>query len=103
MNKLDVVGKSVPQIDAMDKAMGKTKFVTDLVLPRMLYGRTLRSPYPHAKIKNIDTSKAKALTGVKAVMRIHRGLNSVLGLKTGRFLHPIRSDFMVMKLQLSLQ
>jgi CO/xanthine dehydrogenase Mo-binding subunit len=68
MNKLDVVGKSVPQIDAMDKAMGKTKFVTDLVLPRMLYGRTLRSPYPHANIKNIDTSKAKALTGVKAVV-----------------------------------
>jgi CO/xanthine dehydrogenase Mo-binding subunit len=68
MTKLNVVGKSVPQIDAMDKAMGKTKFVTDLVLPRMLYGRTLRSPYPHAHIKNIDTSKAKALTGVKAVV-----------------------------------
>ncbi len=68
MNKLDVVGKSVPQIDAMDKAMGKTKFVTDLVLPGMLYGRTLRSPYAHAKIKNLDTSKAKALSGVKAVV-----------------------------------
>jgi CO/xanthine dehydrogenase Mo-binding subunit len=68
MSNLDVVGKSYPQIDALEKAMGKTKFVTDLVLPRMLYGRVLRSPYPHAKIKNIDTSGARALTGVKAVV-----------------------------------
>jgi CO/xanthine dehydrogenase Mo-binding subunit len=68
MSNLDVVGKSYPQIDALEKAMGKTKFVTDLVLPRMLYGRVLRSPFPHAKIKNIDTSGAKALSGVKAVV-----------------------------------
>ncbi len=68
MSELDIVGKSYPQIDGMAKAMGKTKFVTDLVLPRMLYGRTLRSPYPHAKIKNIDTSKAERLDGVKAVV-----------------------------------
>ena len=68
MSNLDVVGKSYPQIDALEKAMGKTKFVTDLVLPRMLYGRVLRSPFPHAKIKHIDTSRAKALAGVKAVV-----------------------------------
>jgi CO/xanthine dehydrogenase Mo-binding subunit len=68
MNEFDIVGKSYPQIDGMQKAMGKTKFVTDLVLPGMLYGRTLRSPYPHAIIKNIDTSRAKALAGVKAVV-----------------------------------
>jgi len=68
MSELDIVGKSYPQIDGMQKAMGKTKFVTDLVLPGMLYGRTLRSPYPHASIKNIDTSRAKALAGVKAVV-----------------------------------
>ena len=36
MSKLDIVGKSYPQIDGMQKAMGKTKFVTDLVLPGML-------------------------------------------------------------------
>jgi 4-hydroxybenzoyl-CoA reductase alpha subunit len=68
MSELDIVGKSYPQIDGMQKAMGKTKFVTDLALPGMLYGRTLRSPYPHANIKKIDTSKAKALAGVKAVV-----------------------------------
>jgi CO/xanthine dehydrogenase Mo-binding subunit len=67
MNELDIVGKSYPQIDAMEKAMGKTKFVTDLVLPRMLFGRVLRSPLPHAKIKSIDTSRAETLAGVKAV------------------------------------
>ena len=68
MSELDIVGKSFPQIDGMEKATGRTKFVTDLVLPGMLYGRTLRSPYPHAGIKNIDTSRARALTGVKAVV-----------------------------------
>ena len=37
MSELDIVGKSYPQIDGMAKAMGKTKFVTDMVLPGMLY------------------------------------------------------------------
>ena len=67
MSDLDVVGKSHPQIDALEKTMGRTRFVSDLVLPHMLFGRILRSPYPHARIKNINTSKAEALPGVKAV------------------------------------
>lgn len=67
MSTLDVVGKSYPQIDALEKAMGKTRFVSDLVLPNMLYGRVLRSPHPHARIKHIDTRKAEALVGVHAV------------------------------------
>jgi len=68
MSQLDVVGKSFPQIAAQGKANGKTKFVTDLVLPRMLYGRVLRSPYAHARIRSIDTRRATALAGVKAVV-----------------------------------
>ncbi|RLB38241.1 MAG: xanthine dehydrogenase family protein molybdopterin-binding subunit [Deltaproteobacteria bacterium] len=68
MSDLQVMGKSYPQIDAMEKAMGKTTFVSDLVLPNMLYGRILRSPFPHAKILNINTAKARALPGVKAVV-----------------------------------
>jgi CO/xanthine dehydrogenase Mo-binding subunit len=68
MSQLDVVGKSIPQIAAREKACGHTKFVTDLTLPRMLHGRVLRSPYPHAKIHSIDTSRAEALPGVKAVV-----------------------------------
>ena len=68
MNDLNVVGKSYPQIDAMEKTLGKTRYVSDLVLPNMLYGRILRSPYAHARIRNIDTSRAEALLGVKAVV-----------------------------------
>jgi CO/xanthine dehydrogenase Mo-binding subunit len=68
MSQLDIVGKSFPQIAAREKATGETKFVTDLVLPRMLCGHVLRSPYPHARIISIDTAKAAALPGVKAVV-----------------------------------
>ena len=68
MSDLNVVGKSYPQIDALEKTMGKTRFVSDLVLPNMLYGRILRSPFPHARIKQIDTSRAETLLGVKAVV-----------------------------------
>jgi len=68
MSELNVVGKSYPQIDALEKTMGKTRFVSDLVLPNMLYGRILRSPFPHARIKQIDTSRAETLPGVKAVV-----------------------------------
>jgi CO/xanthine dehydrogenase Mo-binding subunit len=67
MDELNVVGKSVPQVDALEKAMGKTRFVSDLVLPGMLHGKILRSPYPHARILHIDTSRAERVRGVKAV------------------------------------
>jgi len=68
MKELDVVGKSYTQVDAIDKARGRTKFVSDLVLPNMLYGRILRSPFAHARILNIDTSRAERMLGVKAVV-----------------------------------
>jgi len=68
MDHLDVVGRSYPQIDAMEKAMGKTRFVSDLVRPNMLHGRILRSPHPHARIEHMDLAKAKSLAGVKAVV-----------------------------------
>lgn len=63
-----VVGKSVPQIDGVELITGEAKFADDIVLPRMLYGKILRSAHPHAKILNIDTSKAEKLPGVKAVI-----------------------------------
>ncbi|MBW1971422.1 MAG: xanthine dehydrogenase family protein molybdopterin-binding subunit [Deltaproteobacteria bacterium] len=68
MSEFDIVNKSYPQIDGLNKATGKTEFVSDLVLPNMLYGRVLRSPYAHARIDHIDISKAKSLRGVKAVI-----------------------------------
>lgn len=63
-----VIGKYVPRVDAVEKVTGTAKFYSDMKLPGMLFGKVLRSPYAHAKIKSIDASKAKKLPGVKAVI-----------------------------------
>lgn len=55
-------------MDAVGKVTGTLKFADDLFLPRMLFGKLLRSPHPHARVVSIDTSKALALEGVKAVL-----------------------------------
>jgi 4-hydroxybenzoyl-CoA reductase subunit alpha len=65
---LNVVGKPFRKVDARAKCVGQTKFADDIVLPRMLYCKILRSHLPHAVIKNIDVSKAIALPGVIAVL-----------------------------------
>jgi 4-hydroxybenzoyl-CoA reductase alpha subunit len=62
------VGKRVPKLDAPGKVTGQIAYGHDMKLPRMLYGKILRSEYAHARILNIDTSKAKALPGVRAVI-----------------------------------
>src|SRR3972149_6478196 len=61
-----VIGKPNPKVDAWDKCTGVTKFADDLVLPRMLHAKLLRSIVPHARITRIDTSKAEKLRGNKA-------------------------------------
>ncbi|MCL4879964.1 MAG: molybdopterin-dependent oxidoreductase [Anaerolineae bacterium] len=63
-----VIGHSVPPQEVREKVTGQAKYTDDYVFPGMLFGRTLRSPYPHAKILRIDTSRAKALPGVYAVL-----------------------------------
>jgi len=68
MEELFFVGKSVPRKDGVEKATGKALYTVDMVLPGMLWGKILRSPYPHAKILRIDTSRAERLPGVKAVI-----------------------------------
>jgi len=68
MKELSVVGKSIPRIDAKEKATGKAMFTEDFVMPRMLYGQVLRSPYPHARITRIDTSEAEKVPGVRTVI-----------------------------------
>jgi len=62
-----VIGKRLPLVDAVEKATGAARFVDDMYLPGMVYGKILRSPHAHAKIVKIDISKAEALSGVKAV------------------------------------
>src|SRR5512137_60323 len=66
----DVLGKrGVRRIDGYRKASGKAVYTRDILLPGMLYARWLTSPYPNAKIKKMDTTKAEALPGVRAVLR----------------------------------
>jgi 4-hydroxybenzoyl-CoA reductase alpha subunit len=73
MNKeeLSVVGKPLPKVDAWGKVTGDTRFADDFFLPRMAYAKIRRSDYPHALIKKIDTSRARALPGVYAVLTGH--------------------------------
>ena len=62
------IGTRPVRPDGVDKVTGRAKFGADMSLPGMLVGKVLRSPHPHARIKSIDTSKAAALPGVKAVV-----------------------------------
>jgi xanthine dehydrogenase molybdenum-binding subunit len=64
----NVVGEAKPRADAVAKVTGAAKYADDIVFPGMLFGATLRANIPHALIKKIDTSKARALPGVQAVL-----------------------------------
>src|SRR5271166_2848724 len=63
-----LIGKRIPKMDAPEKAGGKTRYIHDIDLPGQLHAKILRSSQVHAKIKSIDTSAAKALPGVHAVI-----------------------------------
>ena len=67
-NEYDVVGHPTPKKDGAPKALGRAEYADDLSMPGMLHGKLLRSPHPHAKIVRIDTSRAAALPGVRAVV-----------------------------------
>lgn len=67
---LRAVGKAQPRIDGQERATGRAKYTYDVQLPGMLYGRVLRSPYPHARIKHLDVSKAATLPGVRAAISL---------------------------------
>ena len=62
------IGTRPDRPDGADKVTGRARFGADFNLPGQLIGKVLRSPHPHAIIKSIDTSKAEALSGVKAVV-----------------------------------
>jgi CO/xanthine dehydrogenase Mo-binding subunit len=68
MTEQRLVGQRVVRIDSLAKATGQARYTADLTLPRMLYGKSLRSPHAHARILNIDTRKAERLRGVEAVV-----------------------------------
>ncbi len=66
--ELRQVGKPLRRVDAMGKVVGKTLYAADMFMPNMLHAKVFRSTEPHAKIKRLDVSKARALPGVVCVM-----------------------------------
>ena len=63
-----IIGKPVTRGEGPDKVSGKAVYPADIVLPGMLWGKVLRSPFPHARIVDIDTSRASCVPGVHAVL-----------------------------------
>jgi 4-hydroxybenzoyl-CoA reductase alpha subunit len=66
--KFGAVGKPLPRVDAAAKVTGRAVYADDMMLPRTLHCRILRSPHPHARIVSIDTSAARRMAGVLAVI-----------------------------------
>ncbi|HNY12796.1 MAG TPA: molybdopterin-dependent oxidoreductase, partial [Candidatus Wallbacteria bacterium] len=82
-NKFKVVNKSVPKIEGLGLVTGKPMFTDDIDLHGMLYAKILTSPYAHAEIIDIDTSKAEKLPGVKAVLT-HKDLPRIVHTTAGQ-------------------
>lgn len=68
MSDFSIIGKPTAMVDAAGKTTGAGKYTDDLSLPGMLVGKILHSPYPHARIRRIDTTRAEKLDGVVAVV-----------------------------------
>jgi CO/xanthine dehydrogenase Mo-binding subunit len=64
----EVVGKDTRRFDAVDKVIGRARFVEDIVMPDMLHAKTLRSPYHHARLVSLDLEKASVLPGVVQIL-----------------------------------
>jgi 4-hydroxybenzoyl-CoA reductase subunit alpha len=67
MTDFSIIGKPIAMVDAAGKTTGAGKYTDDLSVPGMLVGRILHSPYPHARIRRIDSSRAEKLEGVVAI------------------------------------
>src|SRR5574341_2226128 len=65
---MKVLGKPRRRVDGRAKVTGQTRFADDIVLPRMLHMKLLRSPHPHALIESVDAEKARAHPGVHLVL-----------------------------------
>ena len=68
MTQTQVVGKSLPRLDAVAKVTGTAIYAVDFALPGMLHGKILRSTQPHALMRRLDVSRARQLPGVRAVL-----------------------------------
>jgi carbon-monoxide dehydrogenase large subunit len=68
MERFKYIGQDLARSDALEKVTGKALFAADMKVPNMLYGKILRSPFAHARIKYVDPSAAEKISGVKAVL-----------------------------------
>src|ERR1700724_1758707 len=68
MADFSVIGKALPGVNAVAKVTGRAIYADDMLPARTLHCRILRSPYPHARIVSIDTSAARRVPGVQAVI-----------------------------------
>lgn len=66
--KFNTFNQSKPRIDGVSKVIGKARYAADIYMEGMLYAGVLRSPYSSARVTRIDTTKAKAIAGVEAVV-----------------------------------
>ncbi len=90
IKKESLIGKRIPKKDAPLKVAGEVKYINDLKLPGMLYGKILRSERVHALIKKIDTRRAEALPGVHVVLTGDRTPKVPFG--HGRDNYPLKFD-----------
>ena len=67
-----LIGKSISRIDGPAKSSGRAKYSYDMNLPGMLYGKSVRCPYAHARVKSIDTSEAEKIPGVKGIVIVQK-------------------------------
>ena len=90
MQEHGIIGSSFPRLDGNDKATGYTQYTADMSPEGTLWGRILRSPWPHARVVNIDVSKALIIPGVHAVLKG----SDVSGVRYGRRMHdvPVLAD-----------
>ncbi len=69
MKEFYIIGSSPPRVDALEKVTGKAMFTSDHMVLGLLHLKAVSSPYAHAKIVRIDTSKAEKLPGVKGIIK----------------------------------
>ncbi len=63
-----IIGQPLPRVEGAEKVSGALSYTADHYRPGTLWGKVLRSPYPHARIVNVDINQAKNLSGVKAIV-----------------------------------
>src|SRR5213593_4766180 len=68
VSEFSVIGRRLPKVNSWAHLTGEARYADDLFLPRMLFGRLLRSTRPHARIRHIDVSRAAAHPGVVAIV-----------------------------------